>query len=170
LMRSVMETSKHDLISLSEELEILKLYLQLEHARFKDNFDYSLEVDPEIDTAEFELPPMIIQPFIENAVWHGLRYTDSKGFLKIQIEQDDVALLVSIRDNGIGRKKSLELKTKNQKLQNSTGMQNIENRIKIMNELFNTHIVAEISDAFPDKENKGTSVKLVIPKKINNHA
>jgi LytS/YehU family sensor histidine kinase len=95
---------------------------------------------------------------------------DEKGLLEINIQQNATELLVTISDNGIGRKKSLEIKTKNQKLQNSTGMQNIENRIKIMNELFNTSISAEITDAYPNKENKGTKVKLVIPKKINNHA
>lgn len=170
LMRSVMETSKHDLILLSEELEILKLYLQLEHARFKEKFDYTLTIDPGLDPADFELPPMIIQPFIENAVWHGLRYLDGKGLLEIEIGKNEKALLVTITDNGIGRKKSLEIKTKNQKLQNSTGMQNIDNRIKIMNELFDTHISAEVLDAFPGQENKGTRVNLTIPKKINQHA
>lgn len=170
LMRSVMETSKFDLILLTEELEILKLYLQLEHARFKDSFDYTFVVDDQIDPSEFELPPMIIQPFIENAVWHGLRYTEGKGHLDIRISQNDQGLMVSIVDNGIGRKKSLEIKTRNQKLQNSTGMQNIENRIRIMNELFKTTIKATVSDAFEDQENTGTRVNLFIPKKINKHA
>lgn len=170
LMRSVMETSKHDLISLNEELEILKLYLQLEHARFKEKFDYTFHIDEHIDTTEFELPPMIIQPFIENAIWHGLRYIDGKGILTIEMKQNTEGLLVSIIDNGIGRKKSLEIKTKNQKLQNSTGMQNIENRISIMNELFNTTIKVDITDAFEQNENKGTKINLFIPKKINHHA
>lgn len=170
LMRSVMETSKHDLISLNEELEILKLYLQLEHARFKEKFDYTFNIDEHIDITEFELPPMIIQPFIENAIWHGLRYIDGKGILTIDIKQNTEGLLVSIIDNGIGRKKSLEIKTKNQKLQNSTGMQNIENRISIMNELFKTTIKVDITDAFEQNENKGTKINLFIPKKINHHA
>ncbi len=170
LMRSVMETSKVDLISLGEELEILKLYLQLEHARFKEKFDYSLVIDEEIDLSEFELPPMIIQPFIENAIWHGLRYIDEKGLLKIEFKQNKQGLLVSIADNGIGRKKSKEIKTKNQKLQNSTGMQNIESRISIMNDLFKTNIKAEIKDAEPEEEHTGTRVELFIPKKINKHA
>ena len=170
LMRSVMETSKHDVIALNEELEILKLYLQLEHARFKKNFDYSFTVDEKIDVSEFELPPMIIQPFIENAIWHGLRYIDEKGFLSIDFKQNHEGLVVSIIDNGIGRKKSLEIKTKNQKMQNSTGMQNIENRIRIMNELFKTNIRAEISDAFEGTENSGTKITLLIPKKIYKHA
>lgn len=170
LMRSVMETSKHDLITLAEEIEILRLYLQLEHSRFKQNFDYEFLVSETIDASEFELPPMIIQPFIENAIWHGLRYKEGKGFLKVEIEGIAEDLLITVTDNGIGRKKSGELKTKNQKLQNSTGMQNIENRIRIMNELFNTNIRADVADAFPSESDTGTLVKLFIPKKINAHA
>lgn len=170
LMRAVMETSKQDLITLTEELDILKIYLQLEHSRFKDKFDYTFYVDDEIDASEIELPPMIIQPFIENAVWHGLRYRNEKGTLKIDIQQKNEQLQIAISDNGIGRKKSIELKTKNQKLQNSTGMQNIENRIAIMNELYKMDIKVSINDAYPDSENTGTYVEINIPKKISKHA
>ena len=170
LMRAVMETSKQDLITLTEELDILKIYLQLEHSRFKDKFDYTFNVDNSIDTSEVELPPMIIQPFIENAVWHGLRYRDEKGMLNIDIQQKNNQLQLVVSDNGIGRKKSIEIKTKNQKLQNSTGMQNIENRIAIMNELYKMNIQVSITDAYPDLENAGTRVEIIIPKKINTHA
>jgi hypothetical protein len=170
LMRAVMETSKHDLISLSEELDILKLYLQLEHSRFKDKFDYILHIAEDIDTSEFDLPPMLIQPFIENAVWHGLRYVDEKGVLTIAVKKVQEGLLVTVSDNGIGRKQSLELKTRNQKLQHSTGMQNIESRILIMNELFKTNIKVAIADAHPGDKNAGTHVEIFIPKKINNYA
>jgi hypothetical protein len=170
LMRAVMETSKHDLISLAEELDILTIYLQLEHSRFKDKFDYTFQIDEAVDASEFELPPMIIQPFIENAVWHGLRYTQEKCLLSIRIRQKKEDLIITVSDNGIGRKKSLELKTKNQKLQNSTCMKNIENRIVIMNELYRTNIRVEITDAYPDAENSGTQVNICIPKNIKKHA
>lgn len=170
LMRAVMETSKQDLISLAEELDILKIYLQLEHSRFSDKFDYTFHIDKTIDDTEFELPPMIIQPFIENAVWHGLRYMDEKGELTISIQRKNEDLLITISDNGIGRKKSMEIKTKNQKLQNSTGMQNIESRISIMNELYKTNIQVSIDDANPGSEQTGTLVEIQIPKKINKHA
>lgn len=170
LMRAVMETSKHDLISLAKELDILKIYLQLEHSRFPDKFNYTFKVEETIDPTEFKLPPMLVQPFIENAVWHGLRYMDEKGILTITIGEQAEDLIITVKDNGIGRKKSGELKTKNQKLQNSTGMQNIENRIEIMNELYKTKIHVEISDAYPEAINIGTLVKIFIPKNINHHA
>lgn len=170
LMRAVMETSKHDFIPLNEEIELLKLYVQLEHARFKDHFNYTFQVDEALDTSDFEIPPMIIQPFIENAVWHGLRYTDTIGLLQIDFRKTDEGLCVSITDNGIGRQKSQELKTKHQKQQHSTGMQNIDNRIRILNELFNINIQVSISDANEHAAQKGTKVVLMLPKHVSKHA
>jgi tetratricopeptide (TPR) repeat protein len=166
LMRSVMDSSKHDFIPLSEEIETLKLYLELEHARFSDKFDYTFFVDESIDSGDFELPPMIIQPYIENAVWHGLRYLDEKGNLDILFTQNENELVVSITDNGIGRKKSTEIKTRNQKTQASVGIQNIESRIGIMNQLYKVNIRATVADAFPGQEHPGTKVEIFIPKKI----
>lgn len=170
LMRAVMETSKHDFIPLNEEIELLKLYVQLEHARFKDHFNYTFQVDEALDTSDFEIPPMIIQPFIENAVWHGLRYTDTIGLLQIDFRKTDEGLCVSITDNGIGRQKSQELKTKHQKQQHSTGMQNIDSRIRILNELFNINIQVSISDANEHAAQKGTKVVLMLPKHVSKHA
>jgi tetratricopeptide (TPR) repeat protein len=127
LMRLVMDSSKHDFISITDELEMLRLYMQLEHARFKDKFDYEITIAPEVEDGDFEIPPMLIQPYLENAVWHGLRYIDGKGMLKMEINKTSADLLISITDNGIGRAKSSELKTQNQKKQTSLGMQNIKN-------------------------------------------
>jgi len=170
LMRLVMDSSRHTFIPLSEELDMLKLYLQLEHSRFQEKFDYTYEVSDSLRDVDYELPPMLIQPYIENAVWHGLRYTDEKGKLQIRFEEGVNGLIVYISDNGIGRKRSLEIKTQNQKKQGSLGMQNIESRISIMNELFKTNIKVEISDAYPGQENCGTKVRLLIPQKSQAHA
>ncbi len=165
LMRMVMDSSKHNLIPLTEELEMLKLYLQLEHARFNDKFDYTFDVSASVSDFDFELPPMLIQPYLENAVWHGLRYLDHKGKLALMVEESHHELRITITDDGIGRNKSLALKTLNQKKQVSIGMQNIENRIGIMNDVFNTNIRVEVSDAYPDAGNCGTKVTLFIPQK-----
>jgi tetratricopeptide (TPR) repeat protein len=170
LMRLVMDSSKYDFIALNDELEMLRLYLQLEHARFSDKFEYEIEVSEEVENAEWELPPMLIQPYLENAVWHGLRYIDGRGTLKLSLEQENGSLAVTITDSGIGRNRSRELKTMNQMKQNSTGMQNISSRVQIMNELFRSQIRVEVSDAFPGEANCGTLVKLIIPKKPNTHA
>jgi hypothetical protein len=165
LMRMVMDSSKHSLVPLNEELEMLRLYLQLEHTRFHDKFDYTFEISESLGDNDFELPPMLIQPYLENAVWHGLRYLDDKGKLALTFETSGSELLVTITDNGIGREKSKELKTHNQKKQASIGMQNIENRIVIMNDLFSTNIRVEIGDAYPGAVHCGTKVTLHIPQK-----
>lgn len=166
LMRSVMENSKHDFVSLSTEIETLKLYLNLEHSRFNDKFDYSFTVDEKLETDAITLPPMLIQPFIENAIWHGLRYLDEKGLLKVEIAKEAGLLRIIIEDNGIGRKKSEELKTRFQKGHASTGVMNIENRIQIINHLFNARIGIRIEDL--DKQNmQGTRIVLTMP--LNNN-
>lgn len=165
LMRMVMDSSKHSLVPVNEELDMLRLYLQLEHARFSDKFEYAFKVSDAVVDSEFELPPMLIQPYIENAIWHGLRYLDHVGQLNLLFEEKNHELVVTISDNGIGRNKSQELKTLNQKKQLSIGMQNIENRIGIMNDLFKTNIRVEVTDAYPGTINCGTKVTLFIPQK-----
>ncbi|MEO1051660.1 MAG: tetratricopeptide repeat protein, partial [Bacteroidota bacterium] len=164
LMRMVMENSKHDLVSLSTEIEILKLYLSLEHFRFKEKFDYEFVVDEEIDIDSYEIPPMLIQPYIENAVWHGLRYKQEKGRLYVGLKQEGADLNITVEDDGIGRKKSFELKTKNQKEQRSTGLKNIENRIQLINELLKTKLKVIIEDLKPEGDT-GTRVAITIPQK-----
>lgn len=71
-MRKVLENSKHNTISLSEELETLKIYLELEKLRFENKFDYKINIDQAIDKDDIRIPPMLIQPYLENAIWHGL--------------------------------------------------------------------------------------------------
>jgi tetratricopeptide (TPR) repeat protein len=170
LMRLVMDSSKSDFIAIVEELEMLRLYMQLEHARFEDKFEYSIEVDEKVEEGDWEIPPMLIQPYLENAVWHGLRYIEGKGSLKMSLIHENSALIVTITDTGIGRSKSKELKTMNQKKQNSLGMQNIQSRVEIMNQVFATAIKVEISDAWPGEKNCGTRVKLIIPQKKTSNA
>jgi tetratricopeptide (TPR) repeat protein len=160
LMRAVMENSKHDFVSLASEIQILELYLRLEHHRFKDKFNYSFTVDPEIDQENIQIPPMLVQPYIENAVWHGLRYKEAKGYLKVSLKNGD-HLKVIIEDNGIGRRKSIKLKTKNQQSANSTGLKNINNRLGIINQIHKTNLQVAIEDV-NDSEEPGTRVTIDI--------
>jgi sensor histidine kinase YesM len=161
LMRDVMENSQEDFISLTKEIDILSMYLKLENHRFKDKFDYEFNVDEQIKTEEFLIPPMLIQPYIENAVWHGLRYKKEKGFLRVSITQKKQAIIVLIEDDGIGRKKSQEIKTENQKIQTSTGLKNIDSRLKIISEIYKAKLDVKIEDA--DKiNNTGTKVTVII--------
>ncbi len=160
LMRLVLDQSQNDLISLSEEMEIINLYLKLEHNRFRDKFDYDLTIHPDIEADKIEVSPMLIQPFIENAVWHGLRYKEAEGKLWVKVDKMPDRIEVEITDNGIGRKKSQELKTSNQKKHNSIGLKNIENRLELINSLYDKKFSVKIEDV---DEDGGTRVRLGIP-------
>ena len=163
LMRAVMENSKHDFVPLTSELDILRLYLGLEHVRFEDKFDYTFNVDANMDSDAIEIPPMLIQPYIENAIWHGLRYRPEKGALTVNFKTGKDHLLVIIEDNGIGREKSQEIKTKNQRSNQSTGMRNIRQRLEIINEIHGTKLNVNIADSKPGEEYVGTRVEIAVP-------
>ena len=163
LMRAVLENSEEDFIPLSKELELIRLYVKLEHSRFPDKFDYSIDVDDTIDIESYQIPPMLLQPYIENAIWHGLRYKEDKGYLKIQLENiGKNTIRISVEDDGIGRKKSAELKTQNQKKQKSKGMGNISKRIAILNEMYKDKVDVHITDLSSDGH--GTRVLFTLKK------
>lgn len=161
LMRNTMENSNKDFITLDNELEQLKKYLELEHLRFQDKFDFKISVDPELDPERTMVPNMIIQPHLENAIWHGLRYLDTKGVLQLNVQLTNGKVVIRIEDNGIGLTKSQELKTTNQKAHESRGMSNTKERISLLNELYRKNIAFRISEkALPET---GTIVEIVFP-------
>ena len=165
LMRSVLENSEEDFIPLEKEIELLELYVKLEHFRFKDKFEYAITIDENLKIDEFVIPPMLLQPYVENAVWHGLRYKKEKGKLEINLKQlDKEKIQITIIDDGIGRKKSKELKTDNQKKQNSKGMGNIEKRVTILNEMYKDKVDVLINDATQNENGIGTKVVLILKK------
>ncbi|WP_303318634.1 histidine kinase [Flavivirga abyssicola] len=164
LMRAVLENSEEDFIPLEKEIKLLKLYTKLEHFRFQDKFDYNIHIDENINVQDFIIPPMLLQPYIENAVWHGLRYKKSKGYLEIEITQtksDEIK--ISITDDGIGRQKSKALKTEHQQKQNSKGMGNIKKRVIILNEMYKDKVDVSVDD-FKDEEDTGTKVVVTLKK------
>ncbi len=163
LMRTVLENSEEDFIALNKEIELLELYLKLEHSRFPDKFSYSMEVEDSINREAYKIPPMLLQPYIENAIWHGLRYRESSGRLKISVSQkNNECLEICIEDNGIGRKKSAALKTQHQKKQRSTAMRNIKKRIAILNDMYKNDISVEVRDL--NENGTGTQVILKLNK------
>jgi len=163
LMRAVLENSEEDFIPLSKELELLGLYVKLEHSRFPDKFDYEVEVDDHIDVNAFQIPPMLLQPYIENAIWHGLRYKEEKGFLHIKLwQQDKETVQIEITDNGVGRKQSAKMKTTNQKKQKSKGMGNIKKRVDILNDMYKDKVDVIISDL--NEDTSGTRVLFTLKK------
>ncbi|MEP3838255.1 MAG: histidine kinase [Algibacter sp.] len=164
LMRAVLENSEEDFIPLEKEIKLIELYSKLEHFRFKDKFDYAINVDKSITVKDFVIPPMLLQPYIENAVWHGLRYKKTKGTLDISIVQTKAdEIKITIADNGIGRDKSKALKTENQQKQTSKGMGNIKKRVFILNEMYKDKVDVLIDD-FQAAEDTGTKVVVTLKK------
>jgi two-component system sensor histidine kinase YesM len=142
-------------------LEQLKKYLELEHLRFQDKFDFKISIEPELDPERTLIPNMIIQPHLENAIWHGLRYLDEKGLLELQVKLINGKVIIHIDDNGIGLTKSQELKTTNQKVHESRGMSNTKERIGLLNELYKKNISFQILEKpFPER---GTIVEISCP-------
>jgi ligand-binding sensor domain-containing protein/two-component sensor histidine kinase len=129
LMRLILENSKNESIPLEKEIETLKLYLLMESIRFDKKFDYAVDIDEKIDE-QIKVPPMIIQPYAENAIWHGLLHKKERGKVEIGIKKENGSLQIIIEDNGIGRTKAAEMKSKNSTSSKSYGMQITEQRIK----------------------------------------
>ena len=160
LMRNMMESSSKDFIPLQKEIEQLQQYLELEHLRFNDKFDFKIILDEVIDADHVLVPNMLLQPHLENAIWHGLRYKDSKGLLTLSINNKLSHIEITIDDDGIGIEKSKEIKTVNQKIHQSIGIKNINERIELLNDLYNLKIRCSINNKF---NNEGTKVVLQIP-------
>lgn len=163
LTRVILEQSEKETISLGEEIKSLTLYLDLEKMRFKKGFEYSIELKTNTHKDGIELPPMLIQPYVENAIKHGLLHKEGIKELAIIFEEKKDYLYVTIDDNGIGRKRSTELnKIKNEKYQSFSTQAN-EKRLEILNN--NTNKIAiKIIDKINDAGNStGTKVILTIP-------
>lgn len=158
LMRNMMENSNKDFVTLNNEVEQLKKYLDLEHLRFNEKFDYEISIDEALDGDAVLVPNMLLQPHLENAIWHGLRYKEGKGFLKLDFKLKNNMVKVIVDDNGIGLTKSKELKTTNQKVHESRGMTNTRERISLLNELYKKNISLKISE----KENPETGTRIEI--------
>ncbi|MFS4429247.1 histidine kinase [Chryseobacterium sp. S90] len=146
LMRGVMENSTEDFIPFQQELDLLQNYLALEKTRFADKFDYEIDVDESLNMQNLQIPGMLIQPFLENAIWHGLRYRTEKGFLKLNFEKSELYLKILIEDNGIGIEESKKQKTQHQKTREGRGMKNTLERIQLLNDLYKKDISCSVKD------------------------
>lgn len=159
LMRNILDNSRHETISLEKEIETLKMYMKLEMARLENSFDYQIIIDKNIDAEFVQIPPLILQPFVENAIWHGLVNKNGDGFLKIEIRKDeDSDLIIRISDNGIGRKASALLK-KEQVKHKSYGIDITRERLEMLNPK-NQIIIIDLEDEHGNAT--GTLVELKI--------
>ena len=163
LTRNILENSRKEYISLDEEIETLNLYLELQEIRFENKFDYKINIDADIDSEDLFIPPMLAQPFIENAIQHGLINKKDKGHLHIVFSMKNKNILFKVEDNGIGRTKSKEFVNNSHQ---SLATQITKERLKNLNKGIIKKIQFEISDLFDDlKQITGTSVTFLIPVK-----
>jgi len=167
LIRMVLMNSSRKLIALEDELEMLRLYLDLERLRFKDAFDYSITTTNIVDAGAIFIPPLLLQPFCENAVWHGLMHKESKGHLNIiiseVINEEEKVLHCVIEDDGVGREKAAEMKSKSAESEKSMGLKITTERLALLNKENNFNTFYKIHDIFNDEQEvAGTRVQLKI--------
>lgn len=133
LIRMVLINSQRSLITLEDELQMLELYLEMERLRFKNSFDYSITFLNTIDGDNILVPPLLLQPFCENAIWHGLMHKEGQGRLNIELSMENNVLNCTITDNGIGREKAEEMKSKSAEKEKSMGLRITEDRLNLLN-------------------------------------
>ncbi|WP_306642265.1 sensor histidine kinase [Sanyastnella coralliicola] len=136
LVRSMLNHARSQKITLEEEIESLRLYMELEKMRFKDKFDFDIVIDEDIDPTDIILPPLLIQPYLENAIIHGLAQTRSQGQIRLYYIMDGKYLLATVTDNGIGYETSKRLKQQQgvKTLHKSVGMTITQKRLEMLDE------------------------------------
>jgi LytS/YehU family sensor histidine kinase len=161
MIRITLSQSKEIFTTLYENVEHLETYLMMEKLRFDDSFNFRITVGKNIDREETLIPTLMIQPLAENAIWHGLMNKEGDKQLAIHFSQMDETIYCTIEDNGIGIRHAEQLKRLNRSPHQSVGLSNIRNRIKILNEKYDTGCRLEIMDLHDmDKEKTGTCVIL----------
>jgi len=164
LVRMILQNSQASLITLESELESLELYLDLEALRFEQHFDYKIFVPGDLDIEVLKVPPLIIQPYAENAIWHGLMHKEEKGHLDIEVSQQHEQLFFKITDDGIGRKQAAALKSRSATMHKSVGLTITAARIAMMQNKKENESPVTINDLVnPDGSAAGTEVIIKIP-------
>jgi len=164
LIRMVLANSKKPFITLEDELEMLRLYLEMERLRFQYSFDYSICFNNEIDCENIFIPPLLLQPFAENAIWHGLMQKEGHGHLEIELSLENKLLTCVITDNGIGRNKAALMKSKSAEHQKSMGLQITTERLALLNQAMKAQTFFNIEDI---TDEKGTAAGTRVILKMN---
>lgn len=159
ITRSVLENSRMEMIPLRKEVALLGNYLQLQKLRFGDKFEYEVLVDDVISQDEVYIPPMLSQPFIENALEHGMNPVESGGLISVHFSMQGHVLVLEIRDNGYG----MQAAKKQEKEHTSLAMTITRERIELMNRKSDLKISFTVSDAYPGMERVGVKVRFMIP-------
>ena len=163
LIRMVLMHSQKKLIPLEDELEMLRLYLDMERLRFKNAFDYILSTTNAVESNSIFIPPLLLQPFCENAIWHGLMHKEGQGHLNISISEENKTLHCIITDDGVGREMALALNSKSVEKEKSLGLQITAKRLALLNGENSSDTFYEIEDLLDENGNAaGTKVNLKI--------
>jgi hypothetical protein len=165
LIRATLHNSTQSFISITDEVDYLATYLSLEKMRFKEKMDYTIEVDAAIDKDNRFLPPMLIQPYVENSMRHGLRHkVEGNGHIRIMMRGQGTRLVVIVEDNGIGRKKAMEYKSVEHIEYQSKGMALTADRIKMISSIYGCEIDVSVEDIVADNgQSQGTRVVIHLP-------
>ena len=163
VIRLILENSEYKTVTLEKDLKALELYMDIERLRLNNKFNYKIVVDETIDKNNVLVPPLILQPFVENSIWHGLTKKDGEGKITIHISQTEDMLTCIIADNGIGTERSEIFKQEvNEMSKKSLGMKITNARIAVINKVKNTNAVVEISN-----EEEGVRAKITLPVELN---
>jgi len=166
LVRNILDSSVEEFITLEEEIITIENYLALQKIRFPEKFDYSIEVDERLDPESIYVPPMLAQPFIENAIEHGIKHKDSKGNIRVRLKLKDNKLLFEVEDDGVGREKAHEILLEQDKNHKSMATSITGERIRVLNKKLKTKISLSIEDLKDEKgEAAGTMVRFELPVK-----
>jgi ligand-binding sensor domain-containing protein/anti-sigma regulatory factor (Ser/Thr protein kinase) len=164
LVRKSFDAAQKPFVPLEDELETIRLYLQLEQMRFANKFEYSITLKEEVEEEDWMLPSMVLQPFLENAIIHGIAPLNEQGKLNITIEAKENTLYITITDNGIGIEKSQQLKTDTK--HKSKGMYLIKERLQLLSRYSQNPIQLSITPNDTTLENKGTCITLTVPQGV----
>jgi ligand-binding sensor domain-containing protein len=165
LVRIILNNSEKPTVTVGEDIEALKLYLELEQMRFEGKFDYEIIVEESVDPDYDIMPPLLMQPYVENAILHGLNPKPGKGKLTIRLHSENNFLICTITDNGIGRESSAEIRrTMPPNKHRSLGMKITEDRLRILNEINNSRLSVTVTDLKDETGGAlGTRVELFVP-------
>jgi hypothetical protein len=164
LVRMILDNSVQSEVLLDEELKANRLYVELEQQRFNRKFDFDFEIEEGLEDSGIRIPSMLIQPFLENAVKHGISHLEGQGYLRLSVKKNEADLLIEIQDNGVGRKAAAEWNAMHQKDHHSMGSMLTEKRVEILNATLHTGIRLEVEDLMSqDGRPSGTLVRMVFP-------
>jgi LytS/YehU family sensor histidine kinase len=164
LMRLILSNSQSSDVLLQDEIHALNLYLELESLRFQHKFEYELRVDPDIDLNITYIPAFLIQPFVENAIWHGIMHLEEQGRITIDFIRNEDQIVCTIEDNGVGRLRSKAIKNETGRQRPSFGINLVESRLELLSGVYNMNMKVVFIDLQNEKgEAAGTQVIVNLP-------